>query len=353
MKHFIGHIIFGVVCFMILPYITYSCFVDAALHDKMEEHLCHLDSIHSIQLKDTTTVDSLQFYYHKIQEMRSEMMVLKNHYASDVNLMIEKTDAWFSYWIGVFAIVMAIPAILFSVHYFRAENKRDEKFKEVLRELESEKSDLQTQRTNIINELNSIRKTETTLRSSTQQRMEHLRSDFDQVINSSLLKFEQELNEEIQNSKDKTECEIKILRKSIKENRISSIMMCLSSFPDPQMVSEKSEKRMMVSGYLLLLYKEFSDYSQIVCSQVSDNRFSYIEILQYVRLVLLSIKLAVIRSQSTFSELNQDIAFHSLIQIIDTESKAMFNGQVPPTELQSRIRNIQNHFLQVVEYIRV
>ena len=312
MKYFIGHIIFAVVCFLILPYLTYSCFVDTTLHDKMEERLFQLDSIQAIQLKDTITADSLQFYYRKIEEMHDEMMVLRNHYASDVNLMIEKTDAWFSYWMGVFAIVMAIPAILFSVHYFRADNKRDEKFKGMLSEFETEKNNLQTRCTNISNELNSLRTTAATLTSSTQQGIETWKSSHDQTIASALAGFEKKANEEINQSKKKMESELHFLQKSFKENRINAIMMCLSSFPDPQMVSEKSEKRVMTSGYLRLLYKEFSDYSKIVCG----DRSPYTETLQYVRLVLLSIKLAVIRSQSTFTELNQDIAFHSLIQII-------------------------------------
>ena len=353
MKYFIGHIIFAVVCFLILPHLTYSCFVDTALHDKMEEHLYQLDSIQAIQLKDTITADSLQFYYRKIKEVHGEMMVLKNHYASDVNLMIEKTDAWFSYWIGIFAIVMAIPAILFSVHYFRADDKRDKKFEEMLRDFKTVKTNLQTQSTSISNELNSIRSTAATLTSSTQKSIDTWKSSHDQTIASALAEFKKNANEEINQSKKKTESELHFLKKSIRENRINAIMMCLSSFPDPQMVSEKSEKRVMTSGYLRLLYKEFSDYSQIVCRLASDDKFPYTEILQYVRLVLLSIKLAVIRSQSTFTELNQDIAFHNLIQIIDKDSKAMANGQVPPTELYSRIKIIQDHFLQVVEYIQV
>ena len=344
----VAHIIGAVFVFFIFPSITYSCFVNTELHSQIDKHSYQLDSISKIQQKDSLSVDSFHIYDRDIKQMNQQILRLEDNYTSYVDLMIEKTSAWMAYWMGIFALIMTIPTIVYlfqnhnhekriekTIEEFNNKKKEiDDKLKELQKEIEKESSE---QKNEIENRL--------------KKEKEYLKQDLNSFINNVKNEFtttKNNINKNIEESKN----ERKRLQKSIKENRINAIMMCLSSFPDPQMVSEKSEKRNMISKYLNLLNEEFKEYADLVCEQVFKKDCSYKEIKDYTCLVLMSIKMAVIRSQCTYPELNQNIAFYCLIQIIDEESKAIDCGKISQEDLKKTLCKIRDSFQQVIECIR-
>lgn len=344
----VAHIIGAVFVFFIFPHLTYSCFVNTELHSQIDKHLYQLDSISKIQQKDSLSVDSFHIYDRDIKQMNQQILLLKNNYTSDVNLMIEKTSAWMAYWMGIFALIMTIPTIV----YLFQNHKHEKRIEETIKEFNNKKKEVDDKLKEFQKETEKMgTKWEKEIEKRIKNEKEYLEKNLDFLKNDVKNKFiiaKNEINENIKESKN----ERKRLQKSIKENRINAIMMCLSSFPDPQMVSEKSEKRNMISKYLDLLNEEFKEYADLVCEQVFKKDCSYKEIKDYTCLVLMSIKMAVIRSQCTYPELNQNIAFYCLIQIIDEESKAIDCGKISQEDLKKTLCKIRDSFQQVIECIR-
>ena len=336
-----AHIIGAVFFFFIFPYLTYSCFVNKELHNQIDKHSCLLDSISKIQQKDSLSVDSFHIYYRNIEQMYQQILRLEQNYTSNVDLMIEKTSAWMAYWMGIFALIMTIPTIV----YLFQNHKHEKRIEETIKEINKKKKEVNKKLEKL---QNKIEKRVIRWENEIGKEKKNLKQDFNSFIKNEFTTTKNNINKNIEESKN----ERKRLQKSIKENRINAIMMCLSSFPDPQMVSEKSEKRNMISKYLNLLNEEFKEYADLVCEQVFKKDCSYKEIKDYTCLVLMSIKMAVIRSQCTYPELNQNIAFYCLIQIIDEESKAIDCGKISQEDLKKTLCKIRDSFQQVIECIR-
>jgi hypothetical protein len=258
-----------------------------------------------------------------------------------------------AYWIGIFAIVMAIPSILFSLHYYHSYENWEKKNKQQKKELDSEIEKIQKELQELIKEKDAALKENESVRNDLKDKFIKTEKEYDNLLEEKLNKYNVELNKKILKIKKTVDIETDKLKKSFRENRINTIMMCLSSFPDPQMVAEKEDKRIMVSDYLQLLYNEYSKYAQIVSILITQEKDDhYEETLKYVRLVLLSIKMAIIRSQSSFSELTQNIACHVLIRIIDSTTKDIASGKIPYTQLKDNLDKVLTSFLQVISYIK-
>lgn len=339
--------------FIVLPQITRSCFVDTRLHDNIDEHLLQIDSLRQVEQScDTTMIDSLLAYYHKISTMYNDILILKDHYEDDVNLMIYKTDAWMAYWISMLAIVMTVPAILLAIQYYNSHKHWKEKFEGLEKTNKDKIDELLTLKEDLEGNKNALSEELSKFDTVSEEKLTEMEANMQDATKTGLLRIKEILDSDIVRRKHEIKQAIDLLKKSSLENRISSIMMCLSSFPDPQMVSEKSEKRKMVASYLHLLYKEYQDYAHIISSQVLDQDCNYVELSQYARLVLLSIKLAVIRSQSSFSELSQDVAFHNLIVIIEDVSNELDGGYIMQSDLKPRLEEVQKKYLILLDKIR-
>jgi hypothetical protein len=311
-----------------------------------------IDSLEVACKGGVLTGDSLQFYVDRIEDMYIGIWDLKNQYSNDVNVMIDKTDAWISYWIGVFALVLTVPAIIIAIQYYQS-NKH----------WSAELSQLQH---GVLVQKRLARLLQSRLRRREEEREKEaaqLIDDTKENFNSWIAEKDEEIRE---NSKELTENtkkqvdtlandlservkgDVFRLEKSVKENRISSIMMCLSSFPDPQMVAEKSEIRKVVVSYLNQLYKEYRAYIMIISEQVMSRNCDYMDTCQYVRLVLLCIKLAVIRSQNSFSELNQDISIYALLRSVDDVFFGIESGRITESNLTESLIVVREKFYGVL-----
>lgn len=138
------------------------------------------------------------------------------------------------------------------------------------------------------------------------------------------------------------------LKCSIKEHRISSIMMCMSSIPDPQLTPSQDEKRMFVDHFISFLAKEFEDYiGQLEIyfnlsgrSATMDDNIGHNNLL----MVITMLKSSLIRTQCVFSDITQNVQYRLLQDELDKVFKRIEKGELWGAALIASLRTIRKKF---------
>lgn len=352
MKKNIAAFIIVAILLCIMPHLTYSCFVDSRLHDDIPIPAGLIDSLETVRLKGVLTADSLNYYVDCIEDMYMGIWDLKKQYSSDVNVMINKTDAWISYWMGVFALVLTVPAIILAIQYYQSNKHWSAEFSRLQHDVLVQKRFDRILQSRLVRRVQELETRATMFIENTKSDFDTWKTEKDKEIErqSSALdkKTEKRIKDLSEEQSEKLKADVCYLEKSVRENRISSIMMCLSSFPDPQMVAERSEIRNIIVSYLNQLYKEYRDYVMTIREQLLLHNCDFIGTCLYARLVLLCIKLAVIRTQNSFSELNQDVSFHNLLRSIDQVFSDMELGKITESNLTESLMGVSEKLLVVL-----
>lgn len=286
-----------VAALIVMPGRTMQYFTNDKAYANIQEFHALQDSLIEKSIREAVDSNTVQGYYKSVQDIYVKVKEMETHYQDDVNLMIYKTDAWMGYWMGIFAIVMTIPAILMAIQAYRTEKNHEKTINDALesakKEIKSAKDELDSQRKDI-------------------------------------------------------EFEKQRLSRSFYENRMSTIMTTISSFPDPQMIATRDDKRQFLKAYLNLLYKEFNQYLCILEEQCKEGVVDMDMEHKYINLVLFNIKLASIRCQSTFSDLSQNLQFRELQDEINKKVYAFAHGQVTQANAVKSLRSVSRKFLILI-----
>ena len=123
--------------------------------------------------------------------------------------------------------------------------------------------------------------------------------------------------------KKKTEDNLEYLKKTFRETKISSLMMCLSSFPDPQMTADTEDKKKQIFKLMKNVLATYVEYIENIKLQEKKGKVD----LEAVFMVLTNLKLAVVRTHGTYSDIHQNIRFYNIIRRITDVNNNILNGE--------------------------
>ena len=166
-----------------------------------------------------------------------------------------------------------------------------------------------------------------------------------------------EVKQMIDNGKRETALLENKLKCSIKEHRISSIMMCLSSIPDPQLTPSQEMKRSYVNNYIQFLAEEFGEYILLIKeyfnkaekTDVTDNSVQRNNILMVVTML----KMSLIRTQCVFSDITQNIQYRLLQDQLDQLYQRIEKGEVWGSELVNLLHDIRKKMDVLIAALQV
>lgn len=262
---------------------------------KFEEHtgtttIVVIDSI----CKDSLTITNIDSIYKglkRLDEIESRLDKLSNSYLTEVDLAVDKSNGWLAFWIGVITIVIGLSS-----------------FWQVYRQYQGDKE---------------FRK---------------LKIDSERTLDRQV----RDANKNIDKQKEKIdEIEKKIvdnlnnLKKNFRETKISSLMMCLSSFPDPQMTANTEDKKKQIYKLMKNILAIYVKYIENVELQEKNGQVDF----DAVFMVLTNLKLAIVRTHGAYSDIHQNIRFSHIIRRITEVNNAILNGE-PICNLSNQLNEI-------------
>lgn len=135
---------------------------------------------------------------------------------------------------------------------------------------------------------------------------------------------------------------------SIKEHRISSIMMCLSSSPDPQLTPSLEKKRLFVQHFLRFLNDEFVEYINLLDSYYEsaekNDEIEKSSDTSNMLLIITELKMSLVRSQCVFSDITQNIHFHIIQKLLDGVFEKVRSGELKGKKLTVELTKVKEQF---------
>lgn len=248
-----------------------------------------LDSIKEDSLTKTN-LDSIYISLKRLDEIERKLDKLSNSYLTEVDLAVEKSNGWLAFWIGVITLVIGLSS-----------------FWQVYRQYKNDK-EFQTLRNNINDDIK-------TRKEEIKEKQETFKKDIDKEFDMQM--------EEIKIFQTNTENHLKDLKKTFSEIRISSLMMCLSSFPDPQMTADTEDKKKQIFKLMKNVLATYDEYIKSIELQEKEHKVD----MEAVFMVLTNLKLAVVRTHGAYSDLHQNIRFSKIIRQITEINNDILNGE--------------------------
>lgn len=195
--------------------------------------------------------DSIMQRYESILKRLYNVECLVKNYHDDANVIISRANHFVELWLAISSAFIALFSILFMVNNFIQEKNIKDDCKDYIKEHKK-------------------------------------RID----------KWSESLKTSINEQRKRMESYIQI-------NKVSSIMSCLSSFPDP-LLSSGVEKKKYALEYLSILYNEFERYVDSINFEDSDRNE---EVVNNAQIIVAGVYVVVVKMQGLFTEVRHNIAF--------------------------------------------
>lgn len=290
LKDFLVIIIIIVTGWLLYRYTLVHCFEREYKHK-----VCAVNTVVKLDSLDVAErVDSVNLYQfiNKVDSIAKVTAEVHSHYQDDINLMIYKTTQWLTFWLGVITIFAGLVGVL---QYFR--NRRyNEEFAQLKAGIETFKERMEKTTKEDIKEYKTV----------ITQQVENYKERLDGLFENKFSDSKHDISE----LKGKIESLSGDVIKSESENRISTLMTCISSFPDPAMFNSIPQRKLFVQYYLKKLCQEFNEYIRIVKSIKKEDLSE--DDISRLSLALSSVKYVVVRTQSTYSGYHQNVTFNKL-----------------------------------------
>ena len=311
-------ILFILVALYLVVVGTFHFIVGGDIHPNHYTYQHHLkmDTVQMKTLKDTLYLHQMM---DKADSIANVTQAISNRYQDDVNLMIYKATQWFTIWLGIMAIVAGGMAINQFYNHRKAAADRKEL---------ADKFEEYSEKTSVI-----VKERVDGYQSILNQ---YAKSQVDAKMGEISVMRERigELNETLQNT--------------FRDIKISSLVTCISTFPDPSMFTSKPEKKEYLRYYLSNLHSEFKDFvSKYKNTEISLNELSRLAV------VLTSVKYVIVRSRSIFPGYHQNITYNQLCNAIDKPLKNIVNGDVKSDDFNKDLTSIVDVFGKMIRDISV
>ena len=239
-----------------------------------------MDSVVNIVNK---SVSDITRYEHKVDSLSTIVDKINGQYASVIDMLIDKFNTWVGFWLAVLSLMLLIVSIW---QYLKIE-----KYEERINKLEKD-SDV------VVKDIRNQSK-------SLEIQMSNLQKQ----------------------AKVYLDTQISIHQYSTLENRMTSLLLCMSSVPDPQVFSDSDERKEQVNYYLGLVSGLLIKYFKLIeqeseCHKLPEGTVACIP------MVLLNLRLSLIRIQGMFRDPGIYLAFARLIKLIEKNEASIRKTQL-------------------------
>ena len=280
------------------------------------QHHLKVDSIQMKALKDTLYLHEMMTRADSICNVTKS---ISDRDQDDVNLMIYKTTQWLTIWIGIMAILAGGIAINQFYNHRKAAADR--------KELE-EKLDEYIKGSSL----------------KVKERIDGYQSILNHYVESQV----NSKLEDISIIQGKIDALNNELHNTSRDINISSLVTCISTFPDPSMFTSKPEKKEYLRYYLRNLHDEFKDFvSKFKASEQTLDDVSRLAV------VLTSVKYVIVRSRNVFPSYHQNITYSQLCKALEKPLKSIMNGEVKEKELNEDLTKIVETFGKMIRDINI
>lgn len=121
--------------------------------------------------------------------------------------------------------------------------------------------------------------------------------------------------------------QISIHQYSTLENRMTSLLLCMSSVPDPQVFSDSEERKEQVNYYLGLVSGLLIKYFKLIEQESECHKLPEATVA-CIPMVLLNLRLSLLRIQGMFRDPGIYIAFVKLINQIEKNEASIRRTQL-------------------------
>lgn len=310
-----------VIVFVVILFAAYASFNwivggDIRPNHYTYQHHLKMDTVQMKALNDTLYLHQMM---DKADSIANVTQAISSRYQDDVNLMIYKATQWFTIWLGIMAIVAGGMAInQFYNHWKAAADRKDlaDKFEEYMK--------------------------------TTTDGVDKRIKDYQGIVKEYVETLVKAKTGEISLLNEKIFGLNKDLKDTYRDIKISSLVTCISTFPDPSMFTSKPEKKEYLRYYLSNLHNEFKDFvSKYKETEASLNELSRLAV------VLTSVKYVIVRSRSIFPGYHQNITYNQLCKAIDKPLKNIVNGDVKSDGLNQDLTAIVDVFGKMIRDISV
>lgn len=328
-KDFLVIIVIGVAGWLLYRYTLVHCFEQEYKYKVCAVNtVVKIDSLTKAEIADTVNVYQ---FVNKVDSIAKVTADVHSHYQEDINLMIYKTTQWLTFWLGIMTIIAGLVGLL---QYFR--NRRyDEEFKKLTEGVETFKDKIQNESRQVYKDYKS---TTTELLESYKVKLSNQIDNKYSGIDGQVADMAKKLEELSGN-----------IRRSEAENRISTLMTCISSFPDPAMFSSTPKRKIYVQFYLSKLYSEFCEYLKIVKAVKKDDLTE--NDLNRLSLALNSVKYVVVRTQSAYSDYHQNVTFNNLVMAINGMLEEIIEKGMVEGDMNEKLNKISEMFNKMIHSI--
>ena len=328
-KDFLVIIVIGVAGWLLYRYTLVHCFEQEYKHKACAVNtVVKIDSLTKAEIADTVNVYQ---FVNKVDSIAKVTADVHSHYQEDINLMIYKTTQWLTFWLGIMTIIAGLVGLL---QYFR--NRRyDEEFKKLTEGVETFKDKIQ----------NESRQVYKDYKSTTTELLESYKVKLSNQIDSKYSGIDGQVADMVKKLEELSGN----IRRSEAENRISTLMTCISSFPDPAMFSSTPKRKIYVQFYLSKLYSEFCEYLKIVKAVKKDDLTE--NDLNRLSLALNSVKYVVVRTQSAYSDYHQNVTFNNLVMAINGMLEEIIEKGMVEGDMNEKLNKISEMFNKMIHSI--
>lgn len=213
---------------------------------------------------------------HKVDSLSTIVDKINGQYVSVIDMLIDKFNTWVGFWLALLSLILLIVSVwqyLKIDKYKERINKLEEDSKEATEKIQIQMSNLQKQ------------------------------------------------------AKVYLDTQISIHQYSTLENRMTSLLLCMSSVPDPQVFSDSEERKEQVNYYLGLVSVLLIKYFKLIeqeseCHKLPEGTVACIP------MVLLNLRLSLLRIQGMFRDPGIYIAFVKLINQIEKNEASIRRTQL-------------------------
>lgn len=275
----------------------------------------------------------MQQFANQVDSLKAEVEELRSHYQHDIDLMIYKTNQWLAFWLAFIGIV----AGFFSVLNFYSHHRAKEEFKE----LESRN---ETRMESYGKRVNDYGKW-----------VENYRNDIDQKVEMSKIKVlnylknmthglkKQIMEHKAQLDKNYDEHTRRLqtldhnIDKAGDENRINTLMTCITSYPDPQMFSSPEDKKRHIHYFMERLDKNFGEYINSTSRAMRRNEYDETPLI----VILTNMKASAIKSQPVFSDYHQNVTFQRFKTEVEDLTNKLIKKSIAVKDLPPCLQQIK------------
>ena len=298
------------VCIVVATALTYNKLLDAVNYKPYyldtsfvtKEYV--VNDVSNKRVKKLT--DNFNTYAYRVDSINSIVKKLDSQYVSTIDMMIDKLNTWIGLWMGILTLLLGLVSVW---QYFKI-NRYEERIKD-------------------LEETNKI----------SLEKIENKKAALDEQFNRMEIQVDANL--------EKRTIEH---RYSTLENRITSLLLCLSSIPDPQLLYSSSDRKNQLVFYMRLMSRHFAKYIVLLKKENQKNELSE-DIALHLPMMLLNLRLALIRIHGVSANYELHIFFFKLTNKIKVTEDRVRDKSVINEEVIREVEKIYGEFNELIKMI--